>query len=210
MSSRWLKPLYVRLSAAHRTTHSYASRLAQHRRLADFTGERTTSNAVRTFTSSIRRLHESPKASQNATAKLLPSANPPSTAATSSSGNTVPPPTYEYQSQPQEARLSLTFTCTVEDCGTRSTHEFTKRSYTRGIVIVQCPGCENRYVPSPVPLFVSVPACKRPHDQRQVFCGCIEKLAGRRWVLGASLFSRHRRFIRFDPCCIHHHIYWLC
>ena len=49
----------------------------------------------------------------------------------------------------QEPRLSLTFTCTVADCGTRSTHEFTKRSYQKGIVIVQCPGCENRWVVFP-------------------------------------------------------------
>lgn len=41
-------------------------------------------------------------------------------------------------------KLSLTFTCTVPDCGTRSTHEFTKQAYTKGIVLVQCPGCKNR------------------------------------------------------------------
>lgn len=46
----------------------------------------------------------------------------------------------------QEPRLSITFTCTVPDCGTRSTHEFTKRSYQKGIVIVQCPGCESRHL----------------------------------------------------------------
>lgn len=46
--------------------------------------------------------------------------------------------------QPDEPRLSLTFTCTVPQCETRSTHEFTRRSYERGIVIVQCPGCKNR------------------------------------------------------------------
>ncbi|KAL6306268.1 DNL zinc finger-domain-containing protein, partial [Sparassis latifolia] len=45
-----------------------------------------------------------------------------------------------------EPRLSLTFTCTVTDCFTRSTHEFTRRSYERGIVIVQCPGCKNRHL----------------------------------------------------------------
>ncbi|KAJ3523762.1 hypothetical protein NM688_g8670 [Phlebia brevispora] len=48
--------------------------------------------------------------------------------------------------QSQEPRLSLTFTCTVPDCGTRSTHEFTKRSYEKGIVIVECPGCHNRHL----------------------------------------------------------------
>ncbi|KAF9077997.1 DNL zinc finger-domain-containing protein, partial [Rhodocollybia butyracea] len=45
-----------------------------------------------------------------------------------------------------EPRMSITFTCTVPDCGTRSTHEFAKRSYERGIVIVECPGCHNRHL----------------------------------------------------------------
>jgi hypothetical protein len=43
-----------------------------------------------------------------------------------------------------EPRKSISFNCGVEDCGVRQTHEFTKRSYERGIVIVQCPGCKNR------------------------------------------------------------------
>lgn len=42
-------------------------------------------------------------------------------------------------------KLSITFTCTVEGCGERSTHEFTKHAYEKGIVLVQCPGCKNRY-----------------------------------------------------------------
>ncbi|CAO1635767.1 unnamed protein product [Sympodiomycopsis kandeliae] len=45
-----------------------------------------------------------------------------------------------------EQRLQLTFTCTVENCGHRSTHEFAKRSYEKGIVLVQCPGCKNRHL----------------------------------------------------------------
>lgn len=45
-----------------------------------------------------------------------------------------------------EPKLQLTFTCTVSGCGHRSTHEFTRRSYQKGIVLVQCPGCKNRYV----------------------------------------------------------------
>ena len=45
-------------------------------------------------------------------------------------------------------KLSLTFTCTVTDCGERSTHQFTKHSYEKGIVLVQCPKCHNRYVSS--------------------------------------------------------------
>lgn len=36
-----------------------------------------------------------------------------------------------------EPKLSLTFTCAVADCGHRSTHEFTRRSYEKGIVIIQ-------------------------------------------------------------------------
>ena len=66
---------------------------------------------------------------------------------------------------------SLTFTCTAildppeppasspeatvapsepaEDvvCSHRSTHTFTKQAYTKGIVLVECPGCKNRFVP---------------------------------------------------------------
>ena len=34
----------------------------------------------------------------------------------------------------------------MDQCGHRSTHEFAKRSYTHGIVIVQCPGCKNRHL----------------------------------------------------------------
>ena len=39
---------------------------------------------------------------------------------------------------------SMTMTCTANECGHRSTHEFTKRSYQKGIVIIQCPSCKNR------------------------------------------------------------------
>ncbi|KAF8912389.1 DNL zinc finger-domain-containing protein [Mucidula mucida] len=45
-----------------------------------------------------------------------------------------------------EPRVSLTFTCTVEGCGTRSSHECSKQAYTSGIVIVECPGCKNRHL----------------------------------------------------------------
>jgi hypothetical protein len=45
----------------------------------------------------------------------------------------------------QEARLGIVFTCTAEACSHRSSHTFTKRAYERGIVIVQCPGCKNRF-----------------------------------------------------------------
>ncbi|KAJ7623819.1 DNL zinc finger-domain-containing protein [Roridomyces roridus] len=43
-------------------------------------------------------------------------------------------------------KLSMTFTCTADDCGVRSTHEFTKQAYENGLVLVQCPGCLNRHL----------------------------------------------------------------
>jgi hypothetical protein len=43
-------------------------------------------------------------------------------------------------------KLSLTFTCTAGTCTTRSTHQFTKRAYEKGIVLIECPGCKIRYV----------------------------------------------------------------
>ena len=45
-----------------------------------------------------------------------------------------------------EPRMAIAFTCTVAGCGERSAHHFTKRSYERGIVLVQCPKCKNRFV----------------------------------------------------------------
>ncbi|KAJ3502681.1 hypothetical protein NLJ89_g8774 [Agrocybe chaxingu] len=43
-------------------------------------------------------------------------------------------------------KLSLTFTCTVPNCGERSTHQFSRQAYEKGIVLVQCPGCKNRHL----------------------------------------------------------------
>ncbi|KAH8116337.1 DNL zinc finger-domain-containing protein [Phellopilus nigrolimitatus] len=48
--------------------------------------------------------------------------------------------------EPPEPRLQLTFTCTVTDCAERSSHEFTRRAYERGIVIVTCPKCTNKHL----------------------------------------------------------------
>ncbi|KDN53070.1 zf-DNL-domain-containing protein [Tilletiaria anomala UBC 951] len=66
-------------------------------------------------------------------------------AASSSGDGTASGQQQQAQAQVQP-RLSLTFTCTVKDCGHRSTHEFSKRSYEKGIVLVQCPGCKNRHL----------------------------------------------------------------
>lgn len=59
-----------------------------------------------------------------------------------------------------DRRLRITFTCTASlpapvdgqqptQCGHRSSHEFSKRSYDKGVVIVQCPGCDNRHLIGP-------------------------------------------------------------
>ncbi|GAA5981312.1 hypothetical protein JCM11641_005641 [Rhodosporidiobolus odoratus] len=65
------------------------------------------------------------------------------------------------QIDPLDRRLEITFTCTAQvplnpeqkehgaparDCGHRSSHEFSRRSYEKGVVIVQCPECENRHL----------------------------------------------------------------
>lgn len=40
--------------------------------------------------------------------------------------------------------MAIVFTCTV--CGTRSAKQFTEQAYNHGVVIVQCPGCNNRHL----------------------------------------------------------------
>jgi hypothetical protein len=85
--------------------------------------------------------------------------SPSSSSTASSSGTPDPdtpalsPPSATSSPSPEtfklEPRLQITFTCTADDCGHRSSHEFTKRSYETGIVIVQCPGCKNRCVVPP-------------------------------------------------------------
>ncbi|WVR07492.1 hypothetical protein IAU60_004534 [Kwoniella sp. DSM 27419] len=59
----------------------------------------------------------------------------------------APPEGYKPQKIAQlEPRLQMTFTCTANDCGHRSTHEFSKRAYTKGLVLVQCPECKSRHL----------------------------------------------------------------
>ncbi|KAF8573764.1 zf-DNL-domain-containing protein, partial [Ramaria rubella] len=63
-----------------------------------------------------------------------------------SSTPSAPPSSGSQDEKPPDPRLSLTFTCTVPDCSHRSTHEFSKASYEKGIVLVQCPNCKNRHL----------------------------------------------------------------
>ncbi|RDB23766.1 Uncharacterized protein C24H6.02c [Hypsizygus marmoreus] len=74
-----------------------------------------------------------------------PSAEPKSSEPKSSSSS---PALTTSQPLPEalEPKLSMTFTCTVKDCGERSTHQFTKRAYQTGIVLIECPGCKNRHL----------------------------------------------------------------
>jgi protein import protein ZIM17 len=45
-----------------------------------------------------------------------------------------------------DRRLSVTFTCTVPNCGHRSSHEFSRHAYEKGIVLCQCPQCDTRHL----------------------------------------------------------------
>ncbi|KAK4049544.1 hypothetical protein OIV83_004041 [Microbotryomycetes sp. JL201] len=76
-----------------------------------------------------------------------------------------------------DRRLQITFTCTApvpmttthttdtqtKPCHHRSTHEFSKKSYEKGIVLVECPACQNRHlIADNLGWFSSTPSTAHP------------------------------------------------
>ncbi|GAA5994537.1 hypothetical protein JCM5350_006390 [Sporobolomyces pararoseus] len=80
-----------------------------------------------------------------------------------------------------ERKLRIIFTCTApvpldpqqsqagapaKACGHRSSHEFSKRSYEKGVVIVQCPECSNRHlIADHLHWFSQTPSPRHPTGQ---------------------------------------------
>ena len=59
--------------------------------------------------------------------------------------NTVPSTTSsEIEDSVQEPKYQVSFTC--KPCGHRSTHRFSKHSYHKGTVLIQCPSCKIRHL----------------------------------------------------------------
>lgn len=50
----------------------------------------------------------------------------------------------EEPEKPQTHQMLIGFTCKV--CQERSHHTMSKHSYTKGVVLIQCPGCKNRHL----------------------------------------------------------------
>ncbi|AMD18605.1 HBL297Cp [Eremothecium sinecaudum] len=46
--------------------------------------------------------------------------------------------------QVEKPQLMIAFTC--KKCDTRSSHSMSKQAYTKGTVLIQCPGCKNRHL----------------------------------------------------------------
>lgn len=49
-----------------------------------------------------------------------------------------------HDSKTQQPQLMIAFTC--KKCNTRSSHTMSKQAYTKGTVLIQCPGCKNRHL----------------------------------------------------------------
>lgn len=49
-----------------------------------------------------------------------------------------------HDSKAKQPQLMIAFTC--KKCNTRSSHTMSKQAYTKGTVLIQCPGCKNRHL----------------------------------------------------------------
>ena len=49
-----------------------------------------------------------------------------------------------YDTKAKQQQLMIAFTC--KKCNTRSSHTMSKQAYTKGTVLIQCPGCKNRHL----------------------------------------------------------------
>ncbi|KAI9469993.1 MAG: DNL zinc finger-domain-containing protein [Benjaminiella poitrasii] len=63
--------------------------------------------------------------------------------------HTLRPQFREQESSPEQdnvhkRQMLIGFTCTV--CNERSHHTMSKHAYTKGVVLIQCPGCKNRHL----------------------------------------------------------------
>ncbi|KAL1406329.1 hypothetical protein Q8F55_008028 [Vanrija albida] len=104
-------------------------------RFAPFAFTRYTSSSSSSSSSSSTPASSAPS-TPDSTSHALPAPDAP-----------VPPTPAGPQKLAQiEPRLAMTFTCTHDGCGHRSTHEFARKSYEKGVVIVQCPGCKARHL----------------------------------------------------------------
>ncbi|CAL9732569.1 mitochondrial protein import protein Zim17p [Monosporozyma unispora] len=61
-----------------------------------------------------------------------------------SPASSVPQGNKTASAKTEQPQLMIAFTC--KKCNTRSSHTMSKQAYTKGTVLIQCPGCKNRHL----------------------------------------------------------------